>query len=58
MDRANHVVAIDVQYYFKFKVALTTLIDSYAVVIDNVNKNFDKLAAPKGTSGSNSMSMF
>mmetsp|Transcript_11623 Transcript_11623/g.23818 ORF Transcript_11623/g.23818 Transcript_11623/m.23818 type:complete len:243 (+) Transcript_11623:36-764(+) len=58
MDRANHVVAIDVQFYFKFKIALTTLIDSYAVVIDNVNKNFDKLVAPKGTSGGNSMSMF
>jgi len=58
MDRANHVVAIDVNYYFKLKVALTSLIDNYAVVVDNVNKNFDKLVAPKGTSGSNSMSMF
>ncbi|GMI48870.1 hypothetical protein TrCOL_g7274 [Triparma columacea] len=58
MDRANHVVAIDVSYYFKLKVALSTLTDNYAVVIDNVNKNFDKLSAPKGHSGSNSMSMF
>ncbi|GMH63190.1 hypothetical protein TrLO_g13814 [Triparma laevis f. longispina] len=57
-DRSNHVVAIDVNFYFKLNTALKTILDSYAVVIDNVTKNFDKLSAPKGTSGSNSMSMF
>ena len=58
MDRANHVVAIDVNYYFKIKAALGTLTDNYAVLIDNLNKNFDKISAPKGTGGSNSLSMF
>ena len=42
-DRANHVVAIDVNYYFKLSTALKTILDSYAVVVDNVNKNFEKV---------------
>mmetsp|Transcript_16918 Transcript_16918/g.33864 ORF Transcript_16918/g.33864 Transcript_16918/m.33864 type:complete len:243 (+) Transcript_16918:958-1686(+) len=57
-DRANHVVAIDVNYYFKLSSALKTILSSYAIVVDNVNKNFEKLSRPKGSSGSNSMSMF
>jgi hypothetical protein len=32
--------------------------DTYAVAIDNLTKNYDKLRAPKGESGGNSMSMF
>ena len=46
------------RYYFQLQTALATLIDSYAVAIDNVQKNYEKLRAPKGDAGSNSMSMF
>ena len=71
-------------YYFKLSSALKTILSSYAIVVDNVNKNFEKvreeggpplsparprtdktfstpalqLSRPKGSSGSNSMSMF
>jgi hypothetical protein len=57
-DRANHVVAVDVSYYFQLKAALSGLMDSYAIAVDNLTKNYDKLRAPKGAGGGNSMSMF
>jgi hypothetical protein len=56
-DRANHVVAVDVSYYFQLKAALSGLMDSYAIAVDNLTKNYDKLRAPKGAGGGNSLSM-
>ncbi len=56
-DRVQHVVGIDVKAYFDLMTAMTSLIDNYAVAIDNLMKNFDKISAPKGSSGPNSMSM-
>lgn len=56
--RLKHLVALDVQFYAEMKSLCITIYDSYALILDNMEKNKDKLTAPKGTSGGNAMSMF
>uniref|UniRef100_A0A7S4M6A7 Proteasome activator PA28 C-terminal domain-containing protein n=1 Tax=Odontella aurita TaxID=265563 RepID=A0A7S4M6A7_9STRA len=59
VHRATHVVALDVQTYLELGDALADLRDTYATVLDNVEKNKEKLTAPKGSGGSgHSMGMY
>jgi len=57
--RVKHVVAIDLQCYADLQSTLALLVDGYMTILDNLEKNKDKLTAPKGTSGGGSnMSMY
>jgi len=57
--RMYHLLAVDVQAYFEAKSAMSNAIDKYCSILDNVEKNYEKLSAPKGTSGGTShMGMF
>jgi hypothetical protein len=46
--RVQHVVALDVQMYSLLQVSLQQLINTYACLLDSVEKNYTKLAYPKG----------
>merc|ERR1712232_1332151 len=57
--RMYHLLAIDLKAYNDAKTALSKLINEYCSVVDNVEKNYEKLTAPKGSSGGNNhMGMF
>lgn len=57
-DRVSHVVAIDVAHYWALSAALQHCVDLYACVIDNVEKNKEKLSNPRsGAGGHSGMSM-
>lgn len=57
--RLKHVAAIDVQCYANLRSTLVMLIDGYVTVLDNMEKNKEKLAYPKGTNGGGSnLSMY
>eukprot|EP00586_Coscinodiscus_wailesii_P002178 CAMPEP_0172487732 /NCGR_PEP_ID=MMETSP1066-20121228/16923_1 /TAXON_ID=671091 /ORGANISM="Coscinodiscus wailesii, Strain CCMP2513" /LENGTH=253 /DNA_ID=CAMNT_0013254523 /DNA_START=81 /DNA_END=842 /DNA_ORIENTATION=+ len=56
--RLKHLVALDVQFYAEMKSLCVNIADAYAIILDNMEKNKEKLKAPKGTGGGNSMSMF
>jgi len=57
--RKLHVVTLDVQFYYKLKTGLIECIDSYLYMLDNFEKNKEKLLSPKGSSGGrNAMSMY
>merc|ERR1712071_581018 len=57
--RMYHLLAVEVQAYFDARNAMSLTIDNYCSVLDNVEKNYEKLSAPKGTSGGHShMGMF
>lgn len=59
VHRCKHVVAIDVQCYADLRSTLVMLMDGYMTILDNMDKNKEKLTAPKGTSGGgSSMSMY
>jgi len=56
--RLMHMVALDVHCYFNLRSGLVECQDSYMMILDNVEKNKDKLTAPKGSMGGNSMGMY
>lgn len=57
--RLYQLLAIDLKAYSDAKTALTMLVDEYLSILDNVEKNYEKLSAPKGSSGGNNhMGMF
>jgi len=57
--RIKHVVALDVFWYNEMRSTLTALVASYLTIFDNMEKNKDKLTAPKGSGGSGlSMAMY
>eukprot|EP00591_Stephanopyxis_turris_P006517 CAMPEP_0195508100 /NCGR_PEP_ID=MMETSP0794_2-20130614/1399_1 /TAXON_ID=515487 /ORGANISM="Stephanopyxis turris, Strain CCMP 815" /LENGTH=253 /DNA_ID=CAMNT_0040634975 /DNA_START=49 /DNA_END=810 /DNA_ORIENTATION=- len=60
MQRLRQLVALDVQFYNNLRSSLVSVTDGYATIMDNCEKNYDKLAQPKGSSGGrhNMMSMF
>lgn len=49
--RVQHLVALDLQMYTLLQVSLQQLINTYSSVLDSVEKNYAKLAFPKGTGG-------
>eukprot|EP00565_Helicotheca_tamesis_P006970 CAMPEP_0185730166 /NCGR_PEP_ID=MMETSP1171-20130828/8710_1 /TAXON_ID=374046 /ORGANISM="Helicotheca tamensis, Strain CCMP826" /LENGTH=246 /DNA_ID=CAMNT_0028399163 /DNA_START=86 /DNA_END=826 /DNA_ORIENTATION=+ len=51
VHRLNHVVAIDVKFYGTLRAALITLFNGYITIFDNMEKNQEKLLAPKGGGG-------
>jgi hypothetical protein len=50
--RLQHVVAMDVQMYAELQANIYTVRNGYLTILDQMDKNKDKLAAPKGTSSS------
>lgn len=56
--RSGHLLALDVQLYGELQSALLMLLDGYATVIDNMEKNKEKITSPKGTGPSASMGMY
>eukprot|EP00567_Pseudictyota_dubia_P018000 CAMPEP_0197436032 /NCGR_PEP_ID=MMETSP1175-20131217/3508_1 /TAXON_ID=1003142 /ORGANISM="Triceratium dubium, Strain CCMP147" /LENGTH=246 /DNA_ID=CAMNT_0042965209 /DNA_START=170 /DNA_END=910 /DNA_ORIENTATION=- len=56
--RVGHLVAMDVQTYIELGAALVDLRDGYVCVLDNVEKNREKLENPKGSGGGNFGAMY
>lgn len=56
--RLKHLVSLDVQFYSEMRSVCVMVLDAYAVILDNMEKNKEKLLAPKGTSGGNNFSMY
>ena len=52
VHRSQAVLAIDVQCYADLYATINLLLTDYVTVLDNVEKNEDKLKAPKGSGGS------
>jgi len=50
--RLKHMLKLDVQFYAKLRSSLTDLLFGYIIVMDNVEKNKEKLVTPKGTRAS------
>lgn len=57
-NRIKAIAAIDVKFYFDLGLLMRFTTDSYAVVLDNLEKNYEKLKTPKGESGGNYSGMF
>jgi hypothetical protein len=53
MLRLNHVVSIDVACYSSMRMGLVEAMDLYLMILDNVEKNMEKLESPKGNGGGN-----
>jgi Proteasome activator pa28 beta subunit len=49
--RTQAITDLDIMYYSKAKVIMQTCLTGYLAALDFLQKNSDKLAAPKGTSG-------
>jgi hypothetical protein len=47
--RLQYVVALDIQLYSLLQVSLQQVINTYVNLLDSVQKNYSKLAYPKGT---------
>lgn len=59
VHRSKHVVAIDLNHYVDLRATMIMVIDGYLTILDNMEKNKEKLSAPKGTSGGgSSMGMY
>lgn len=57
--RIQHVYAIDIQTYLSLRASMAYCISSFVAILDNIEKNKDKLEQPKGSSGgSNFSSMY
>ena len=52
VHRSKAVLAIDVQCYASLFATINLLLTDYVTVLDNVEKNEEKLKAPKGSGGS------
>ena len=49
--RVRHVISLDVQMYAMLQMSLRQVLNLYASVLDSVEKNYAKLAFPKGREG-------
>jgi len=47
--RIQHLISIDVQMYLKLELSFRQAILTYAALLDNVEKNYQKLSMPKGS---------
>ena len=56
--RIMFVVALDVKFYAKLRSGMIQCMTEYLTILDNVEKNKEKLSAPKGSGGGNSMGMY
>merc|ERR1712071_511208 len=59
VHRIKHLVAIDVQWYSTLRKTLISVVDGMTMILDNMEKNAEKLKSPKGTQGGGiSMGMY
>ena len=48
LHRARALAALDSQAYMDLSVAMQTMMDSYVCILDNLEKNWEKLENPRG----------
>lgn len=59
LHRCKYIVAIDMNCYIDLRATLVKVTDDYLTILDNMEKNKEKLAAPKGSNGGgNNMGMY
>lgn len=56
--RRKHMISLDVQCYGSLRYGLVDCYDSYLTILDNMEKNKEKLLEPKGRNGGPSMGMY
>jgi len=56
--RIKHLASMDTQLYMDLRNGLVDCVNSYLTILDNMEKNKDKLISPKGSYGGNSMGMY
>lgn len=57
--RYKYIVAVDMNCYIDLRATLVNIIDGYLTILDNMDKNKEKLTAPKGsTGGGSNMGMY
>jgi len=56
--RMKHLISLDVQMYSNLRIGLLECMNSHLAIMDQMGKNKEKLLAPKGTQGRNTMTMY
>lgn len=56
--RRKHLLSLDVQFYGSLRCGLIDCYDSYLTILDNMEKNKEKLLEPKGRNGGPSLGMY
>lgn len=56
--RRKHLLSLDVQLYRSLRCGLIDCYDSYLTILDNMEKNREKLLEPKGQSGGANLGMY
>jgi len=56
--RRKHLISLDVQFYRILRCGLVDCYDSYLTILDNMEKNKEKLLQPKGRDGGASLGMY
>jgi len=56
--RRQHLLSLDVQFYRTLRCGLIDCYDSYLTILDNIEKNKEKLLEPKGHNGGSNLGMY
>merc|ERR1711862_728241 len=56
--RRKHLISLDVQFYRSLRCGLIDCYDSYLTILDNMEKNKEKLLEPKGRNGGANLGMY
>jgi hypothetical protein len=56
--RLKHLVSLDVQLYSNLRIGFMESMNAFLAIVDQMEKNKEKLVAPKGAQGRNSMTMY
>ena len=56
--RMKHLISLDVQLYSNLRTGFMECMNAHLTIIDQMEKNKEKLLTPKGTEGRNSMTMY
>jgi len=56
--RRKHLLSLDVQFYRSLRCGLIDCYDSYLTILDNMEKNKEKLLEPKGRNGGANLGMY
>lgn len=56
--RRKHILSLDVQFYRSLRCGLIDCYDSYLTILDNMEKNKEKLLEPKGRNGGANLGMY
>jgi hypothetical protein len=56
--RMKHLISLDVQLYSNLRIGFIECMNAYLAIVDQMEKNKEKLSAPKGSQGRNTMTMY